>query len=345
MSTKKPRLWHPKPHRAVDWNQKAIEKRLQQGPLQACVKVDGFRVLIRHVEGRGVVFTTREGIEITSISGCLSSSELDQLDGRGHLAHGRVYDGEVWIKGLPFEEMSGLLRRDEPLSDEHMQNVHVLLFDLGQVEDYEDRKEDRVPDVLTLEYRRRLLSELGLRPFRPLIEQPTTLLVQEQYWLVHNIDDIKEMYQRARAAGYEGLILKDPHLLPRNGKVSGWWKVKPGCGAEFAPGFEADGVVIGHVWGDPDKANANKIVGFQVRLEDGAEVNATGLTQEQMHAYTNTWAQDQKSRLVFERHRIPKPYVGRACRVSGMERTKDGSIRHPHFDGFRDIDGAEGIKA
>lgn len=335
MSTKKPRLWHPKPHRAVDWNQKAIEKRLVQGPLQACVKVDGFRVLIRlNCEG-DVVFTTREGIEISSLSGLA-----------GHIcgtlftpdtSMRRVYDGEVWIKGIPFEEMSGLLRRDARLPDEHLKNVHILIFDVGLIEDYAGPDADRVPNVLTLEYRRRLLAELGLRPFRPLAEPPSTLLLQEQYWSVASIEEVKELYQRARAAGYEGLILKDPHLLPRNGKVSGWWKVKPGCGAEFAPGFEADGNVIDYVWGDPDKANANKIVGFRVRLEDGAEVNATGLTQALMDQYTREF--------------LTAPYgggqghIGRACRVSGMERTKDGSIRHPHFDGFRDIDGAEGLKA
>ena len=335
MSTKKPRLWHPKPHRAVDWNQKAIEKRLANGPLQACVKVDGFRVLIKLDHNWNVVFTTREGIELTSLRD-LSFKVGWELYPEG-VSAGRVYDGEVWIKGLPFEEMSGLLRRDVPLSEEHLQNVHILLFDLGLVEDYEDRKEDRVPDVLTLEYRRRLLAGLGLRPFRPLAEQPSTLLVQEQYWSVRTVEETRDLYQRARVAGYEGLILKDPHLTQRNGKVSGWWKVKPGCGAEFAPGFEADGTVIDYVWGDPDKANANKIVGFRVRLEDGAEVNATGLTQDLMDQYTREF--------------LTAPYgggqghIGRACRVSGMERTKDGSIRHPHFDGFRDIDGAEGLKA
>ncbi len=335
MSTKKPRLWNPKPHRAVDWNQRAIEKRLANGPLQACVKVDGFRVLIRLNSQGCVVFTTREGIEISSLSGLAGHvcSTLFTPD----TSMRRVYDGEVWIKGIPFEEMSGLLRRDARLPDEHLKNVHVLIFDVGLLEDYEGPDEDRVPNVLTLEYRRHLITELGLRPFRPLIEQPTTLLVHEQYWPVQTIADVQELYQRARVAGYEGLILKDPHLLPRNGKVSGWWKVKPGCGAEFAPGFEADGIVINYVWGDEDKANSGKVVGFRVRLEDGAEVNATGLTQALMDQYTREF--------------LTAPYgggqghIGRACRVSGMERTKDGSIRHPHFDGFRDIDGAEGLKA
>lgn len=335
MSTKKPRLWNPKPHRAVDWNQKAIEKRLANGPLQACVKVDGFRVLIRlNCEG-DVVFTTREGIEINSLSRL--AEHVCRTLFTPDTPMRRVYDGEVWIKGIPFEEMSGLLRRDARLPDEHLKNVHVLIFDVGLLEDYEGPDEDRVPSVLTLEYRRRLIAELGLRPFRPLIEQPTTLLVQEQYWPVQTIADVQELYQRARVAGYEGLILKDPHLLPRNGKVSGWWKVKPGCGAEFAPGFEADGIVINYVWGDEDKANSGKVVGFRVRLEDGAEVNATGLTQALMDQYTREF--------------LTAPYgggqghIGRACRVSGMERSKDGSIRHPHFDGFRDIDGAEGVKA
>jgi ATP-dependent DNA ligase len=132
--------------------------------------------------------------------------------------------------------------------------------------------------------------------------------------------------------GYEGVIVKDPRAEVRNGKVAGFWKLKPGCGM---PGWEGDGVVIGYVWGDADKANAGKIVGFRVRLEDGSESNATGLTQAQMEEYTNAVAPwDHTTKIA--------PYIGRIARIEAMERTNGGSLRHPRFIGFRDLDSAQG---
>lgn len=313
MSAKKPRLWNPKPHKAVDWNEKAIAKRLEKGPLYACTKYDGFRCLITKINGE-VRITTREGIELTSLA-AFRPKFAALLDGY----HDRVLDAEVLVLGHCFEDMSGLLRRDDPLPVEELPNTMFVVFDLVRTEVMVNGGDSPVRATRVLE----LCSEL---PRVPSVARGG--IFRESVSVVHSLEEVQEAYRVRRAAGYEGLILKDPLLPYRNGKVTGWWKVKPGCGADFAPGFEADGVTVGYVWGDEEKSNAGKIVGYRVKLEDGTEVNATGLTQEQMTVATM-------------KHEQGHSRLGLHCRVSGMERTKDGSIRHPHFDGFRDVGGTK----
>lgn len=336
MSTKKPRLWAPKPHKAVDWNERAVVKRLEKGPLWAGTKLDGFRVLILKLDG-GLVCTTREGIELSSLRP-LYPALAEVLFPSGMWEDDTVFDGEVYIRGdMPFEEMSGHLRRDTPIEEALRSRVQFCIFDYGHRGGYQGGP-GRWDDLTK---RKAALSGLHL-PLHRLFDEWPGLVVHESMFLCRTLGDIQDRYASARSAGFEGLVLKDPELEQRNGKVSGWWKVKPGCGADFAPGFEADGTVVGYVWGDEEKANAGKIVGFRVRLESGVEVSCTGLTQEQMQEYTEEYLTAQAG---CEDPVYHGPHYGRCCRVSAMEMTRDGSLRHPHFDGFRDMDGAEGVKA
>lgn len=319
MSTKKPRLWAPKPHKAVDWNQKAIEKALSKGPLWAVIKYDGFRCLITNLDGE-VRITTREGIELTS----LEQWRPVFADILVELAHDAVLDCEVYIPGIPFEEASGHFRREAPIPKDIAAKVQFCVFDCVP-------RSCVLADAPYSPTRRERLGHLHGIPFNP-----HNVVHRESHWVANTVPEVARLYTLVRRHGWEGLILKDPDLHYRNGKVTGWWKVKPGCGADFAPGFEADGVVVGYVWGDETKGNAGKIVGFRVKLEDGTEVNATGLTQEQMGQYTSNY-----HATAYEVGIAQTIYIGWHCRVSGMERTKDGSIRHPHFDGFRDVGGTK----
>jgi ATP-dependent DNA ligase len=330
MSTPKPRLWAPAPHRAVDWNEKAVAKRLLKGPLVAGVKLDGFRCLILKLDGK-LVCTTREGIEMTSLRPFYN--DLDAILWNPSVISGItadicVYDCEVIIHDLAFEDMSGHFRREEPIAEELRKDVQFCLLDYGP--SYHYAKEGTFDRAF--EDRRTDLNCLQL-PTLDYTARSEALVVTEGLARVRSVMDIKHLYERVRTGGKEGLVVKDPDMIARTGKVTGWWKVKPGCGAEWAPGFEADGKVVGYVWGDEKKANFGKIVGFAVELESGRIVNATGLSQDAMQRYTAQFLSDGGFAL------------GRCCRVTAMEETKDGSLRHPHFDGFRDIDGAEGVKA
>lgn len=324
MSTTKPRLWYPKPHRAVDWNEKAISKRLQKGPLTASIKYDGFRCLLVWLDGEFRI-TTREGIELTSLDPfryILAGYWQD---------HTRVLDCEVIIRGIPFEEASGHFRRDAPITRELQGAVQFVVFDCPQYAEMLQLAPPEIPESAALRYS--ILCDNFSCPAKHADGSWKTIF-RERAIPVSSLEHIEQMFQNVRKEGYEGLIIKDPKLLYRNGKVTGWWKRKDS--------IDADGVVIGYVWGEADKGNAGKIVGFRVKLENGVECNATGLTQAQMQEYT-----DEYHRSLEGGGYGPDDgaFRGRYCKVSAMEYTKDGSLRHPHFEGFRDLDSAPGVKA
>lgn len=309
MSTKKPRLWEPKPHRAVDWNPAAIQRCIDtNGFVYIEPKYDGIRCLIVYLENRWVA-TTREGIEITALADLLGYMKV-KLDAVRHL----VLDTEVFIEGLTFEESSGILRRDAALSVEHAASTRFALI-------------DTVYRTIGLDSNWTMVHGISLR--KRLSEHADCIQILSSCFLdlgehrkrCSSLAEIEENYEKFRALGFEGAIIKDPELPYRNGKVSGWFKRKPK--------ITVGGVVTGLRYGDAGKANAGKAVGFHVDLEDGSSCTATGLTQALIDYVSSN----------------PDNYVGRAVEVTAMERTAGGKLRHPSFHRFRDMEGSEGVEA
>lgn len=331
MSKVKPRVLPVKPHRAVDFNEKAIRKVIaDRGYVLAGIKVDGMRCHVLKIDGE-VMFLTRAGIEIKALARYKEEFQAAWLRD-WNLIDSMVLDCEVWVPSLGFEESCGLLRRDEVIPHGLAQFVVLDIITKGQL--------IAEPQDITAAYVARHTGIVGRFPSL-LGPGNHDLLVSEALAKVEDFDDLPRIYGVSRRMGFEGLVVKDPSLAPRNGKVSGMWKVKPGCGADFAPGWEGDGKIVGYVWGDDSKANAGKIVGFRVALEDGTEVNATGLTQALMDEYTAAYA--EKARTAS----LGGPFfaLGRYAEVTAMEKTAGGSLRHPAFRRFRDLDSAPGVKA
>ncbi|UAW53834.1 DNA ligase [Pseudomonas phage pphageBV72] len=328
MSKVKPRVMTVKPHRAVDWNEQAIRDVIQlRGFVLAGIKVDGMRCHVLKIDGE-VHFLTRAGIEIPALAPYKAHFEQQWLATYA-LADNLVLDCEVWLPHVSFEKGCGILRRDAPVAPGLVQFVVLDIISQAQLQG--------LPVDVSASYVGRHAAIVGR--FNAVLgsaeyaKQHMHLIVSEALAKIEDVADIARVYGVARSLGFEGLVIKDPALHPRNGKVSGMWKVKPGCGADFAPGWEGDGKIVGYVWGDGEKANAGKIVGFRVALEDGTEVNATGLTQAQMDEYTSCVANSDG------------PYIGRYAEVHAMEKTAGGSLRHPRFIRFRDLDSAPGVKA
>lgn len=329
MSTKQERILHPDCHRAVNWNEKAVAKVIERaGFVLVGAKVDGFRCHIYRDQATDEIhIVTREGIEMRSLS-----EVRDRLRNSvvyPWLATGLVLDCEVHMPGVPFQEASGHFRRYQPVQDP----VQFVVLDVMPLEHLlgTGAPTDRPP------YNSRFCGIVGRIPYplgTPCAKDK--LFVCEAMARARSVDEVHDIYASARERGWEGVIVKDPELRGRNGKVAGQWKLKPGCGM---PGWEGDGTVIDYVWGDGDKANAGMIVGFRVRLEDGGESNVTGLTQREMAAFTSY------VRAAGASNPAVRPFTGRICRVEAMERTLSGSLRHPKFGGFRDMDYAEGVLA
>lgn len=309
---KSERVWHPKPHRAVDWNPKAVQKVIDRcGYVWAGIKVDGFRCLIRLPDGPHgrVSITTREGIEIRALGSIREQLHQELLR---HLLDpcdtNLCLDAEVHIRGTDFDTMSGLLRAHAPLPPTSA--VQFVVFDMVDTDEMLQRK----PSELVLHNR---LPTSNLLP----VWTTDRLVCGEGRVRCTSLAELEMMYAAARDRGFEGLVVKAPDIPYKNGKVSGWWKYKPS--------ITVDGKVVGYVWGEEGKANEGKVVGFQVKLENGETVNATGLTKLDMEKYTS--------------HNLD--CIGRYCEVSAMEPTASGKLRHPKFKRWRDLDYAPGVKA
>lgn len=142
---------------------------------------------------------------------------------------------------------------------------------------------------------------------------------------VYNMEDLLAVYENARKSGYEGLVIKSPSCVYKRGKKTGWWKMKPND--------SEDGIVVGLVWGTKGLSNEGLVIGFEVELESGVLVRATGLTQRQKEEVTN--------KVLLE---SPSYYEGWQCEVSYMEKTTDGLLRHPSFKRWRGLQGSESEK-
>lgn len=312
------RLIKPDCHRPVNFVQKAVLKAMATyGYLIAQYKEDGIR-LHAFIDDSGTVrVTTREGIEIRSLA--VQKEKLRAL--LQELPKGFCVDGEAVVPGVVFEVGSGMLRSYDLLpvdAEFYVWDAFPLEALLGA--------EYGVPYVtryLRLGMAYEEVPRLDLDQVRIIYCQT-----------VRTQADIDRVFEQARAAGKEGLVIKAPGLGVIHGKKTGQWKVKPSD--------TADGRVTGLLWGTPGLGNAGKIIGFTVELESGVLCDVTGITQAQMEEFTA----NERGTVVHTSTDIPtRSYVGRYIEVEYMEMTAAGSLRHPSFKCFRDLDYSPGWKS
>lgn len=272
---------------------------------------------------------------------------------------GCVIDCEMMVKGVDFNASSGILRskwlKDDNVKFHRYEDTRTKKSD--KVRFCLDPKflELRVIAVLPLslldnalqppencnasilEFRRKAYTEfLASRKFLgmnwcnvescyQIYTDPKTGEVYQSVEIT-DLNQLKELFDEARANKHEGLIITDPTTEYERGKKTGRWKMKPRD--------TVDGKVIGLLWGTVGLANEGKVIGFQVLLEGGTVVDVTGLTQAQMQVFT------EQVELHNQEH-----YDGWYCEVDYMEKFPDGSLRHPSFKQWRGIEDAETIKS
>lgn len=314
---KQPRLIKPDCHRPVNFVQKAVLKALATyGYLIAQYKEDGIR-LHAFIDALGTVrVTTREGIEIRSLA--VQKEKLRAL--LQELPKGFCVDGEAVVPGVVFEVGSGMLRSFDLLPVD----VEFYVWDAFPLEALLGA-EYGVP----YETRYSRLQDAYMNVTYP--DDPVEMIYCTT---VRTQADIDRVFEQARAANKEGLVLKVPGFGVIHGKKTGQWKVKPSD--------TADGRITGLVWGTPGLGNAGKIIGFTVELESGVMCDVTGITQAQMEEFTA----NERGTVVHTSTDIPtRSYVGRYIEVGYMEMTAAGSLRHPSFKCFRDLDYSPGWKS
>ncbi|WEU80616.1 DNA ligase [Klebsiella phage Whistle] len=347
------------PFKAVSYVRSAIEKALEtSGYLIADTKHDGVR-------GNICVDNTANAAWLSRVSKTIPALEhlngFDQRwqkllkDDRWIFPDGFMLDGELMVKGVDFNTGSGLLRTKwKKKTNAHFSTVpttngkkdpfhldpkrlKVVLYDIIPLDIIESGDDHNVMTLLRLEH---------VKVALPVLQDhfPEVEWCLSESHEVYDMDELDALYRQKREEGHEGLVVKDPRGIYKRGKKSGWWKLKPEN--------EADGVVVGLVWGTKGKANEGKVIGFEVLLESGRVVNATNISQALMEEFTENVKRTSLDSTGFflpyglgeNGPHFVNPYDGWQCQITYMEETPDGSLRHPSFDKWRGTEADPTVK-
>lgn len=326
------------PHRAVDYSESGVKKALEAaGSLEAEVKYDGVRINIPVFPTGETQWLSRESKPLPSLS-WLSGAVFKQADDwrwflkqAGHEVSGLMIDGEVMVKDVDFNTSSGLIRTMWSDRKNYKWNMNPKA-------DMETKKSNKVPFQISPEFLQVVVygvidlnvindpkaegpihsvTRLKAEAIVPLLQKyfPEIDWVLSESNTVYDLESLQDLYEEKRADGQEGLVVKDPLGRWKRGKKSGMWKMKPS--------EEADGHVVRPVWGTEGLANEGMVIGFDVMLENGMEVSATNISRALMSEFTDNVKSD------------PDYYNGWACQIAYMEKTPDGSLRHPSFCQWR----------
>lgn len=317
-------------------------------PLLVEPKLDGVRVLtfVNLIEGR-VSFFSRSGKEFTTFDHLkepvlnmvseyrseLMSQAGDDYDSQGlpdgddtdtvvmdelYAQYGVddllecVIDSEV-VSGNFNKTVGDVRRKDEQATD-----AKLAMFDLLPMETFtkEDKKGCAVAGVYR--DRRKKLEAMYAHAAEgaPLMTLPIFTVINEK--------EIHELYEKVRARGLEGLIIKDPNGLYHRRRNHAWTKIK----AEES----ADVVIVDVEEGTGKYAG---MLGALVVDYNGVRVNVgSGLSDEQRREFWEAYK--IQHREFGPTSDLDVKLVGRMIEVEYHEVTPDGSLRHPRFKRFRD---------
>lgn len=332
------------PYKAVSFVESAVNKAIDKaGYLIADVKYDGVRgniVVDNTADSAWLSRVSKEIPALSHLNGYDKRWEMLLKDDRCIFPDGFMLDGELMVKGVDFNTGSGLLRTkwlketnyvystSEWFHDEWKKNkqqfelaedrLKVILYGVMPFDSMVSGETYEVMNLLMREHVKAMLPVL--REHFPEIEWD----ISESYE-VYDMVELNALYEKARADGHEGLVVKDPLGFYMRGKKSGFWKLKPEC--------EADGVIQSVNWGTPGLANEGKVIGFSVLLESGCVVDANNISRALMDEFTANVKEHGED---F--------YTGWQCQVAYMEETPNGNLRHPSFVMFRGVESDPTVK-
>ena len=178
------------PMLAHDWNK---VKKVPSIPLYAQPKIDGVRMIAVRGNDGTLVLTTRKGKPIVSMDHI--ANVLKKI-----MPKGFVFDGELFSDEKTFEEITGIVRRNNPKAgvENDPRGIKYHIFDAFMI------GKESVP----FEERASLLLKYGLRASdseiedSPIVVVETTLLTEPQ-----QIDEVHERYTNE---GHEGTMYRTP---------------------------------------------------------------------------------------------------------------------------------------
>ncbi|CAB4122211.1 CDC9 ATP-dependent DNA ligase [uncultured Caudovirales phage] len=280
--------------------------RIKSWPQVVEAKLDGVRVLaFVDIMKDSVFFYSRSGKEFNTFDH-LKRPILDMVEmARPELTKDNddddyleiVLDGEI-VSGSFNKTVSEVRKKDVQASDAEFHIFDVLPL-------YTFEQEDKTGCKVAGKYSvRRKRLELIVS------NSPTDMIKTTAKYLVNSQAEIAVIYDKVRARGLEGLIVKDLDGLYHRRRNHGWMKIKneESVDVPIIAVEEGTGKYIGQL-------------GALVVDVEGIKVNVgSGLSDEQRASF---W--EAKDEL-----------IGRLVEVEFHEKTPDGSLRHPRFIRFRD---------
>lgn len=319
------------PHRPVDFNEKALNKVLEESYLIADVKEDGVRLnLCIRPDVTGCWSTdwlSREGKYFPALVSGNMAQPLDfdnrwapffELDD-ALFPEGFMLDAELRIDDLPCKDIAGTLRRHEDIDLNRLKVIVFGIVPMSVVRSGETYDVTHSVMKYHVEYQVKLLQE----------RFPEIAWSVVESWDLFSMAEVDNAFEWVREQKLEGLVLKDPNGVWKRSKQNGMWKM--------TPNDNEDGKVVGLVWGSEGLANEGKVIGFEVLLESGHVVKACKLSKALMDEFTEKYHTYNVRGCSCCEPTTENPYEGHTVKVTFMERYPDGSLRHPSFDSFRGI--------
>lgn len=306
---------------ALPYNEKQIQEVIDRcGMVLVARKVDGVRAELIISQGGEVTALSRSGKPLPALQAFFDDPEADAISHRleSYFPYGGRLDVEVTLDGHTFQKGCGILRTSTPDKIAKIDYSQVRLWPIGDLS-------GTAPPA----YRHRAL--MGDTLVKLFAECCGFQVGYTERHCCESLGWVKAAYEAFREEGFEGCIVYDPDAPHREGKVLGWWKVKPE--------EEADGVIIDLEEGEGRlKGTMGAAV---VRLEDGTVTKVgTGWDDPTRDALWELYVlapSFPKSDCIHQAWR-------RCVQITFMERTDDGNIRHPAFDRFRDTEDNPGEK-
>jgi DNA ligase-1 len=266
------------------------EKRIKRWPVAVEPKLDGVRVLVMG-NGEELTFLSRTGKEFTSFAALKPAVRhfMDQLGGE------YVLDGEA-VSGGFNKTVSDVRKKDGDAEDIELHLFAVIPKDCFSADACKESY---------MQYRHRMLTAYARH--EAIWTKPLGVRVVPSY-LAHSAGEIDTIYERIRASGGEGVIVKDRFEAYQRKRSYHFLKMK----AEESVECRVIGIFEG------TGKYAGQMGGLEVDF-NGVEVSVGGGFSDADRI--NMWA---------------APPIGRLAEVAYHETTPDLSLRHPRFVKFRD---------
>jgi len=194
---------------------KYTAERPVEFPCIVSPKIDGVRAVFRKNK-----FYTRNGHEITGLDHIVTTILFRGVK--------LPLDGELYIPGVSFEVLSGVIRSNKKVKARVVYAVFDVIHPTWRQTERLAYLEENTPK-----------TGMGFD------------VEHIPYQFAMNIDQVSQAYRIYRKQGYEGLMIKSPNALYQQRRSWDWQKMKPLHNAEYkiVDVFEGEGKYVGQLGG------------------------------------------------------------------------------------------------